>query len=416
MITLSLVNSQSDDQFCYEYQSCNNEMFRQNVTNQLNCYGFRSCNNGDGTINAQLDCEASQSCINLALATASNDANFVCYAFGSCSNIDFDKNNNSNNNIQQLQQAITTNGFILYSQDLSCSGLLLCYNQNISILTNSSYKTLDCSGSYSCVNTILIPQRQPKDSYTERESYRDISINLYGSFTMYNSTIYSNGNNINIYSKGYYSGYGLTVKCTTIYDSCIIYCYGNGCINMKLICHESNDDTTCAFVCGDSDDDTCIIGQNTTIINNDPIIDKMNNKINNNNNGGSLLLQHLLNPKYFMNKSNTNTFFSKMYNGCKNGTKAFNFSTQYEALDIISTTNDHGDICCSSKEACSGSSITSINKSIFCDGVTACLYTDSKPYGINVTYGNIFASAYVSIEYTNILVSNNSIILCGGKS
>ena len=64
---------------------------------------------------------------------------------------------------------------------------------------------------------------------------------------MYISSITSNGNDLNIYMYGYYSGYGLTVNCSQSQDNCIIYCAGTSCINLTLNCvsHDSSIASLC---------------------------------------------------------------------------------------------------------------------------------------------------------------------------
>lgn len=55
---------------------------------------------------------------------------------------------------------------------------------------------------------------------------RTVVINIYGPFSGYNSSIISNGNDINLYIYGYYGGYGMRLHCNQS-DICQENCYGD---------------------------------------------------------------------------------------------------------------------------------------------------------------------------------------------
>ena len=202
---------------CNEYQSCNNDIINSTTGYTLYCNGAESCNNS-WIRSSSLGCTSYGSCCNSTTITYNyNDITYEqdCNSHGTC--------------MESILSAVDA---------IFCGGSYSCSGSNLKFSGDGS-KRIECTGLYSCSNTTF---ESPSSSYA---THKYIYIYLWGVFSGYNSTIYSNGNDVTVYSYSYNSGYGLTLYCTGIdHDVCIVHCYGSAnCVGLTIIC--SSTDATC---------------------------------------------------------------------------------------------------------------------------------------------------------------------------
>ena len=219
-ITKSKVDFIYSDYNCSEYQSCFNKTIYSPSLHSMSCGGAESCTNCH--INASsLDCNGELTCSNSKLKNMGNWT--FCNGYGSC-----------------LNSNITSNSLVTCWGQESCSHLDLEFSGNLA-------PSWMCPSFHSCSNSF---SRSPSSySKSNIQDTRTITIYLFGVFSMYNTTFYSNDNDLYILAAGYYGAYGLSVYCG-VNDMCTVECLGNGCVGLKIKCGGG----LCDIVC---EDDIC---------------------------------------------------------------------------------------------------------------------------------------------------------------
>ena len=327
-----LVNAQIE---CHDAYSC---VFADiSSSQQIECYGYHSCNQASLQTSDSINCYGGYSCLN-ANIVYSSDRNINCYGLGSCARIDFLGN---------------------IDENIYCYGELSCYQSNIFA------SKLHCGGERSCANSIS-----------------HISGTVYAyTYASAQNCIFDSTNSSSIYYfYGPYSGDNATIICGNGH-TCLVYCYNNGCNNVKLLCNG-----TCNFIVSCSDDAVqSNICPNETIINQDNNLPKLN----------------LLSFEDIYENSVTSPCYTPI-------TNAIHCDDYQECEDSpsLDTTNINAPICCTSYFGCYNvDTITSVilsnssvinDISIRCDGSWSCAYSNHVEA---VNGGNIhitgFAAGYV---------------------
>ena len=378
--------SQTPREDCVYYKQCANATFNSTI-DCLECFGSKSCISSTIYIKdmSGVQCLGDSSCMNalikfkmseidIAYDTFSGAA-VMCYGYNSCFN---------------------GVSFELYD-DLNCDGSLACTNIN-KITFGYNAGGMGCGGLYSCINNYI--KSDSSWSPSEFKNYRTITVQTFGTFDLYNSTIVSNNNNIVLSLFGYYSGYGLTFECDTNFDTCHIECIGLSCMNLNCI------GNNCMKTCLDNNDQLClntkdIIVQNT----NGYMYDYMANLLNK-------ILENEYNFSIFpTSKNNDNIKYIDVANSNNNicQIKILNgsYSNTQDTPDTIVT---NGSICCLAFDSCHVStSLTSINDSIYCNSCQTCQY-------LTLSSGNnIYCNGESSCQYSKIQYFKN-VLSCNGRA
>ena len=355
-LTFGLIQSKLNEFECDEFKSCS----AYNSTNQFDyetsvyCNGASTCDSS--VINSHnIWCYGDSSCQNTVLQSSNMSA---CIGYGSCINV--------TSSVRTL---------------IPCRGYSSCLNSNISFDV-SGFETypipvISCVATKSCVNMRLNSSSTYVPYY--KSNYRTITGFAGGVFSTFNTTIYSNGNNIQLTMGGYYDGYGLNIHCTHSYDECIIGCYGNACVGITTDC--------CTQTCMDSSCDDYVLSNNNNNNNNtdrynyDSMVGILDNEIRNIDNRFSLLPTSK--DDYIdIVKSNTT---------CNNNqyvvVNSYNNYTTLSNKNITLTTANNTDICCLAVGMCWNTSIThttndndnhlnvNYNYNVYCTASGSCLYS-----------------------------------------
>ena len=134
---------------------------------------------------------------------------------------------------------------------LVCGGVSSCENSKPS-LAGSGTNELICYTLHSCLNMFIMSSSSNQYFYVGINlNSNKIAVIALGVFGLYNTSIYSNGNDLDLYMRGYYNSYGLDVYCNKT-DSCRVYCYGNSCVGLTLQCEStSGTGSSCGKECMD---------------------------------------------------------------------------------------------------------------------------------------------------------------------
>ena len=349
VITTQLVKTQSD---CDDAYSC---VFADiSSSQQIGCYGYHSCNQASLQTSSNINCYGGFSCLD-ANIVYSSDRNIYCHGLGSCARIDFLGN---------------------FNERIDCYGELSCYRSNI--FSSNLY----CTGERSCADSIV---------------YISSSMLANGYASAKNCTFYSTNSSSNYYFGGPYSGDNATIICGNGH-TCLVYCYINGCNNVKLLCNG-----TCNLIVSCSDDavqsDVC---PNGTTINQDNKLAKLN----------------LLSFEDIYENSVTGPCYTAI-------TNAIHCDDYQECEDSpsLDTTNINAPICCTSYFGCYNvDNITSMillnsnvinDISIRCDGSLSCQYSNHIEA---VNGGNIHITGYRAGHSVDIIeTTHNSDIFCTAR-
>ena len=201
------------------------------IKNNLNSIDY---NNNYNNTTCFILCIDESECKNksmLILISSSNNINICCLGRESCSYNDIINYNLTHSNILCAGGWACSNSFINHNGHLgnvivsgesgffnsnlvSFGGVLVCSAQSAcagSQILNG--KTAFCEGYESCANTVFT---------------NVTNIFGLGYLSLKNSTINSNGSDINIYLLSYNAAVSLTINCMEN-DICIVYCQNNGC-------------------------------------------------------------------------------------------------------------------------------------------------------------------------------------------
>ena len=197
------------------------------------CLGYKTCASSHFTILQDVQCRGDSSCMNTYNeSSGSSTIGIFCEAYSSC----FDATPVSS---------------------VYCVGSNICQSTKISFTGN--YQCFYLGGLHS-FNHGVLKSNSSLSSYEWLVSKNERTIttlSYYATFDMYNSSIYSNNNDVDIYMYGYCSGYGLKVYCTQTEDSCFVRYSGNSCFNLTLICDSSISSKNCVMYCIDDQDSLC---------------------------------------------------------------------------------------------------------------------------------------------------------------
>ena len=167
--------------------------------NNVQCLDYKSCIHSTLLLWAGFQCEGALSCVDTKVEIFTNKSKFesndvkqlTLNGFLSLSSSIAHLHNSTSNNIQSMSELSLHN-----SQIYDITGYLYCY------------------GFRSCDSIIL--NGSP-------------TIIGYGTLSLYNSIIKSNGNStLEIQLYGLYAGYNTTIYCQSGHN-CSLMCYGNGC-------------------------------------------------------------------------------------------------------------------------------------------------------------------------------------------
>ena len=366
--------------FCETYQSCSNTQSIKNNEDDINCVGFDTCTNTSLASATWTYCSGSKSCSNCSNITTNSGYQIYCYGYFSCSFADF-----------------------LSSGDwMECSGANSCNNITSVSGKCPGYFFVYIYGKQSFMHNHFRSNISHSSHY--ESNLRSISIHSDSSFSMYNSSVISNGNDIYLFIRGYYAGYGLSVNCSNSLDTCVVFCYGNGCINVDLIC--ISDNNVCTMICADDDDDSCQIDTKQSNPNYHMTYDSMVGVIN------DLFVQ--FNNSYSILPSTVD----KINYNCS--IKAWDYN-QYSGVTIDYSYSNYSelgnDICCMSWYGCGYSNITNFNATsgsnddalnLYCYGKTSChalSIFQSSNY-------NVYGTAAYSLQGS--LIDSANIVFCQG--
>ena len=378
-------------------------------------------------------------------SSTTNDFSLYVYCWGSLSCFD----------AQFAVQSITCNGVfscaysdnnnkVISGSSMSSEGAYASLNSNLSFI-DSGYVRLKCVGTQSCANMFIMSNNSYSDQI--KQNLRIILIDVTSSFGAANTRVVSNGNDITVHLRGYYSGYNMTIDCSKDEDSCSVFCYGHSCDNTTLICSEQN--VNCNMICGNRYDDSCQASTCTSSNENgngngdDIMVSKINNLINSEMNGDYNYngnYNYNYNYIYDYNYTINNTDLDSRYYDNYNDTctiKALNFSYQYQYTVINS--DAFGSVCCFGYGACQGSYILANKSDVYCTGLASCVAVNitnatnvviggsSFPYSFGILFGsvpkcdehpfiNVFnivlCQSYFSCAFTQLI--NGRILLCEG--
>ena len=378
----------------------------------IDCTKYESCFNTTIHFNDTLYCDGAQSCIDCNI----DAGNLGCEGFGTCSgdkSTIYITNNTWCDGANSCSQGnITSDGQIL------CDGYNTCSNGNVQ-LTSYLNPLWQCPSTHSCSKSVFKSDTSYSHSYVMNTRF--IRMYFYGVFNGYNTTIYNNGNDIYILSKGYYSLYGLTLYCTSIDSICIVSCYGNGCVGLTLICGDSV--LTCQYKCNDKEcesythllpiynDSDNNFNDNDNIKNPGPSYDEIATLVND-------ILTHY--DKNFTLFPDNNVDLIKSNEYCGNNSFVFGDYKQ------VSNKNNH--VCCLGAWTCQkiiiDANVHDSRPTVYCGGLVSC--SQSIFSGINSVYSLGGISLYQSnvtdfggivvcsatISCWDSFISNGSVVVC----
>ena len=188
----------------------------------INCFGYKSCELAQSIREmsyGHIGCYGSYSCysaITIKRTTSLYTNRIYCEGLFSCANV---------------TQLYNSRGWI------GCNGEKSCYNSNIT----TNLGSVECQGERSCAN-----------SYITTSGF----VFLEGYLSGMNSVLISGSTLVDFYFRGSQSGYNATVICATGHQ-CNIFCDGNGCNGLNVICNDGCvlsidcDDAQLSDICSD---------------------------------------------------------------------------------------------------------------------------------------------------------------------
>ena len=382
-------DSASTFHLCNDFRSCsnnNNETRNFDYDTSVNCFGASTCRSSKIQCDA-LVCYGDSSCQKLELQARNQT---FCDGYGSCMN-----------------GSLSTNSGIQCSTDSSCSNSNISFDINTN--NNNDYNmnpipSFGCSAFKSCNNITIWSESTYSSFYYS--NIRRITGSNYGVFSGFNSSIYSNGNDVVLTLNGYYSGYGLTIHCTNKYDTCSIYCYGNACVGLTLDC---GSDTQCTQSCKDS---SCI--EYDSFDNNDLQSDSMVYQIN--SEIGVFDTQYNILPTAAQS-SYINIVESDSICTDEKYTFADAFAVTPTNIILDSNASKTTDICCLAGFSCFGKNIQNTNSynyitlNVYCTGLASCnqlqLTNASNIYALG-----IYALWSGTVSNFNGIIMCNSVQAC----
>ena len=279
-----------------------------------------------------------------------------CSAFKSCANVE---------------------SLISDTDDLWCDGAASCIGSHMMVPNQTG--ALNCYGDISCAFSFI------NDTYI---------VDARGIYSLYSAVIDSPGD---VFLYGKYSGYNATIYSNKNKTSSV-HCFGNGCFGLKLIC---NSDTDC--------NNFNISGCDDVSVTCPELVYKHNN--------GGILINTL--PQVYQNEiENGFDMIDRINDDCDENYGSLDDYLQGANSMIV---NNHTSICCRGSYACLWSQLiintcnSSITSNIGCTGTFSC--QESTIIGNYPTSLNIFCLAWGSCAWSSMYltdVSHNSTIYCGG--
>lgn len=236
--------------------------------------------------NSVVHCRGFHSCRG---STIQNDATVLCYAASSCA--------------ETTIKEETYYGSTVYGVFIYCYGKFSCAKANIS---------------------------------------GNDDIQATGSYSLYGSTVYSNGTDIDVDISGYFAGYNLTIVCSSG-DSCAVECFDNACVETYFYCDDSVS--------------TCTVDCNST--------------------SGSCPYQISSTASITQLSSWMDVAANEEDKNCNNSlaTDCSEWKTNAACYNNGTLTETDGSICCRGELSCGGDTsmaVSGTNNSIWCDGEEGC--------------------------------------------
>ena len=307
----------------------------------------------------------------------------------------------SNSTVSKFDQIFCNGAYGCYeSQQLGATSLLFAFGGNSAdSMKGINGKFIACYGSNSCHNSQIEANVfvQCRGDQSCAQSNINLTaplltpLNGNGAYSLYNSTIISNGN-ISVDLSGYYAGYGASLYCQQD-DQCIINCFGNGCTQFYIVC-----DGVCTINLNSDDtippiNDTAMIDDSETPF----LYDSQITTTNSNDQCDSSNLAFDDNEENRGQDTNTTTDIvcCRSYLACAEG-RIFNFGT-------------HPTVC-SGSQSCYQDEIIYSNQDIICSGLQSCRSTNV----ITSANGDIYCLGSESCQDVDDIQVNDEHLYCGG--
>lgn len=354
------------------------------------CMTAYSCDS-DSIADSWVDCDGYMSCSQTSIAANGNLPSISCYGSYSCYQSGYLKVISTSTD---YGGAITCAGLFScafvdtiynYWGSISCRGELSCFNSNVYFGSSSLYKSIYITGDHAFSKSTLL------NGYNHR---------VYASFGAQNATFISTVNNTMFYMFGNYAGYGATIICGSGLD-CNIYCSGNGCNELNLICNGTSR-FSCNFVVD------CSSAQQSNICPNGYTIDQLQFQV----------------PSLMDVKLST---IENSYNACLT-TNAVNCGDFYNSECVsASGVGVGGAVCCTAWGGCYRSSYPITTRGIAlnsnstvidqtairCDAFQSCFVAKLTAQD----GGNVYLTAWGAGDYSTLKVVETTVeynIICSG--
>eukprot|EP01083_Nonionella_stella_P186901 685519_1 len=275
---------------------------------------------------------------------------------------------------------------------LSCDGVFGCSNTSVNLTGNIQRL---CYGSNSCYGVTFHSYGEAADihcegerSCTNTEIHNDIIAQ--GSYALYNATIYSTADGLEVYLYGSNAGFGAKIFCH-LGHSCTIYCYATGC-NMLYVDCVGN-----CSIQSNSVDTVLPITEYSLFDESQLNILYDSSALAKSNDADCLLMFDDYYENANANISGTNV--------CCRGSYSCEGSTIYSNTSVV----------CSGESSCQSSDNITANDAIFCSATSGCyrsnLYSlndvyclgDEACYRTTITARNLYCSGYKSCSESTIL-------------
>lgn len=362
----SIIATSMENVECYGYYSCYQSSINASRTGKILCYGAYSCFNS--------------SYLYIDRDATSQDYKLACHGLFSCAFV----------------KSIYNDG----GTNTNCFGELSCYQSNISAIPNG---TITCDGDRSCANA-TVTGAQHNYIRANFACYNAI-LNAYNYKYTYRSSV------IKFYMDANNAGYGATIICGDGIR-CLIYCNGNACNNLTLVCHDHGTNN-CSFEidCSYAEkSDICPNGYQLPFI-------------------LPSLFDHVQFSTYDNSynpcvSSNTNAINCHDYNECDYN--SIDINTTITTLDTSKNKNDSFPICCTAANGCIGyinitnkinlnSTINIHDTAIRCDGHSSC--KNIQNFILAKNGGNVyFTGGWTTQGSSNVIIKtrNKYNIVCTG--
>ena len=327
------------------------------TTRFWHCKGASSCRGATMIEGAYIICTGSFACVNISQGVFG--ANWVeCRTLGSC-----------------IDSAIKM------GDEVECLSQRSCARSSISLVnvTNVTYDgEVYCDGGQSCIQSKI---------FGAKRIYARANYSLYG------STIYSNGSDVSITLSGNYAALNLTILCENS-DVCTINCYDNACSSTQTYIY-CNSESNCHLNCNDQD--RCPTIEDISLYNANHVVVVLEYDLMNDND-----------KDYFVDEENdcddtANDIF------CDN---SLDSSCYYNSDNTI---NNNGNICCRGYRACMGApnwKVGGTDGSILCNGYDGCFGLDDNSSLISVL-GSVYCGSNRGCINRIIYAKEN--VVCGAE-